>query len=378
MTNETAVALQRCNSYDPDAVYAAVEKMMADCPPPDVRGKTVLIKPNMLSPKKPEDAVCTHPVVVGAVVKAFVSRGARVIAGESPATANSTAAAKAVGTYDAVIANGGEWDAFDDSVIISCPSATLVKSFEFARPFIKADVIVSVAKLKTHQLMAYTGVMKNMFGLMVGLKKAQMHFRFPDKKDFSEFLVDLNVACHTHYAVMDAIVGMEGKGGPGNGDPVALGFLAASKNVLALDWTCASIVGYKPHNVTYLEAARKRGIWFTDESEIKTIGATPEELKPASFKIVVDTTTVRQGKLIPHWLYDMAVPFMRRSPKFVASKCINCGRCITICPPHVLSFAPYSQNKKRVVVDRTKCVHCFCCHEICPVEAIKLVHFVLK
>src|SRR5574344_898603 len=299
MAMDATVAIEKCSAYEFDKVYAAVEEMMRLCPPPDVQGKTVLIKPNMLSPKKPEAAVCTHPVVVGAVVKAFVARGARVIAGESPATANSTAAAKAVGTYDAVVNNGGEWDAFDDSVIVSCPDGKLVKSFEFARPFIKADVIVSVAKLKTHQLMSYTGAMKNMFGLMVGLKKAQTHFRFPDKKDFSEFLVDLNVACHTHYAVMDAIVGMEGKGGPGNGDPVALGFLAASKNVLALDWTCASIVGYKPHNVTYLEAARKRGILFTDESEIKTIGATPEELKPASFKIVVDTTTVRQGKLIP-------------------------------------------------------------------------------
>ena len=85
----------------------------------------------MLSPKRPEAAVCTHPVVVGAVVKAFVARGARVIVGESPATANSTVAAKTVGTYDAVIKNGGEWDAFDDSVVVSCPSGKLVKSFEF-------------------------------------------------------------------------------------------------------------------------------------------------------------------------------------------------------------------------------------------------------
>lgn len=376
--NDAVVALQKCASYDSDTVYAAVEEMMHLCPPPDVNGKTVLLKPNMLSPKKPEAAVCTHPVVVGAVVRAFVARGARVLVGESPATANSTTAAKTVGTYDAVIANGGEWDPFDESVVVSCPSGKLVKSFEFARPFIKADVIVSVAKLKTHQLMSYTGVMKNMFGLMVGLKKAQTHFRFPAKKDFSEFLVDLNIAAHPHYAIMDAIVGMEGPGGPGNGTPVQLGFLGASTNVLALDWTCASIVGYKPHQVIYLNAALKRGIWLQHESQIQTVGASPESVKPKSFKIVLDPTTLRQARLIPQWLYDAAEPFMRRSPRFDAKKCVNCGRCITICPSKVLSFAPYSQDKKRVVVNRAKCVHCFCCHEICPADAIKLVHFIFK
>lgn len=375
MDFDPTVAIEKCDTYSFDKVYSAVEKLLSLCPPPEVNGKTVLIKPNMLSPKKPEAAVCTNPAVVGAVVKAFVARGAQVLVGESPATANSTTAAKTVGTYDAVVINGGVWDAFDDSVIVACPKGKLVKSFEFARPFLKADVIVSVAKLKTHQLMAYTGAMKNLFGLMVGLKKAQMHFRFPQREDFSEFLVDLNVAAHAQYSIMDAIVGMEGNGGPGNGEPKQLGFLAASNNILALDWTCASIVGYKPHKVLYLEAALKRGVWLTNENEIKTVGVSPQSVKPVSFKTVADSTSLRQAQLIPQWLYDVVVPVMRRSPKFLPNICINCGKCIEICPAGILSFIPY-KNKKRVVIKRTQCLHCFCCHEICPVEAIKLRHFV--
>lgn len=377
MTKQATVAIQKCSDYDFNKVYDAIEKLLELEPPPEVKGKTVLIKPNMLSPKKPEAAVCTHPVVVGAVVKAFVVRGANVIVGESPATANSTLAAKTVGTYDQVINNGGKWVPFDECATINCDDGKIVKSFEFAKPFLEAYVVVSVAKLKSHQLMSYTGAMKNLFGLVVGLKKAQTHFRFPKREDFSSFIVDLNIAAKAQYAIIDAIVGMEGKGGPGNGDPIQLGFLASSKNILALDCACSSIVGYKPENVIYLKEALNRKIWLNDLSEIKYAGASPKEVKPKNFKIVVDSTTLRQAKIIPQWLYDAAVPFMRKSPSFIKDKCVNCGKCVEICPPHVLKFIPY-KNKKRVVVERKNCIHCFCCHEVCPVAAIKLVHFIVE
>ena len=100
----STVALQKCDEYDFEKVLTCVKKMFELVPPPDVRGKTVLLKPNILYPKAPELAVCTHPVVVGAAVRAFVDLGAaRVIAGESPAIAGSATAAKATGMYDQVI-----------------------------------------------------------------------------------------------------------------------------------------------------------------------------------------------------------------------------------------------------------------------------------
>ena len=95
------VALQKCDDYNFDQVYKCIRKMMELVPPPDVKDKVVLLKPNILYPKKPELAVGTHPVVVGAAVKAFVERGAAlVMVGESPAIANSTTSAKLTGMYD--------------------------------------------------------------------------------------------------------------------------------------------------------------------------------------------------------------------------------------------------------------------------------------
>lgn len=370
------VALKRCEEYNEDSILKAIEELFNEVPPPDVKGKVVLLKPNILSPKKVEAAVCTHPVVVGAVVRAFVELGAaKVMVGESPATANSTMAAKTVGMYDAVKRNGGEWADFSGSVEVSIPDGKLIKSIKFADAFEKADVIVSLSKLKTHQLMAYTGAMKNLFGLVVGLQKAQMHYRFPDKKDFAVYLTDLNIAAKPQYAIMDAITAMEGSGGPGNGTPVNLNFLAASDNLLALDWVCSSLVGYNPHSILNLEDALSRKIWLDNPNDIKLRGDSVEELKLPNFKIVQETAlAITLRRMIPKWLDNIARLVFVRNPHFSKITCIRCGRCIEICPAKILKFSNEGTAKKQkyVVIDRSKCLHCFCCHEICPANAIKL------
>lgn len=370
------VGIQKCAEYNYDAVKSALNKIMKDVPPPNCEGKVVLLKPNILSPKKPDAAICTHPVVVEAAVSLFLERGAKkVLVGESPATANSTLAAKATGMYDAIVRAGGEWADFSSKVTISCEEGKMIKSFDFASPFAQADIVVSVSKLKTHQLMAYTGAMKNLFGLVVGLEKAKTHYRFPKKEDFACYLTDLNIAAKPSYAIMDAIIGMEGLGGPGNGDPVQLGFLAASDNILALDWTCAEIVGYKPSSILNLQDALNRKIWLTNPAEIEIKGESKEAVKPAKFAIVKETAAATSlQKMLPSWLNSLATFVFVKTPHFNKNKCIRCGKCIEICPPQTLHFEE-KNGKKWVKINKTNCIHCFCCHEICPVDAIKLKRF---
>jgi len=371
MTN--TVALQKCAEYNFEEVLAAIRKLVELVPPPDVKGKTVLLKPNILYPKKPELAVCTHPVVVGAVVKVFVELGAaKVYAGESPAIANSTSAAKATGMYDQVVNNGGEWIDFKEAEIVQCPEGHVVKQFNFTTALKQADLLVSVSKLKSHQLMAYTGAMKNLFGLMIGLEKAETHYRFPKKTDFAAFLTDLNLAAKPGYAIMDAIVGMEGPGGPGSGDPVKLGFLAASDNILALDWKCSSLVGYNPHAITNLEDALNRKIWVQSEADITTIGASEDECRSTTFKIVKEPSPTLQ-KMVPAFVNFVANKFFIKTPRFSSKKCLSCGRCEKICPAHLIKMS--GPNGTAELSEKDKCLHCFCCHEICPGDAIKLKRF---
>ena len=364
------VALQRCDEYNFDRVYQCIKKMMELVPPPDVKDKTVLLKPNILYPKKPELAVGTHPIVVGATVKAFLERGAAlVMVGESPAIANSTTSAKLTGMYDQVVYNGGMWADFHKSVTIPCPQGKQVKQFDFAAQFTEAEVVVSLSKLKSHQLMSYTGAMKNLFGLVVGLNKAQKHYQFPNKEDFGNYLVDLNVAAKADYAIMDAIVGMDGPGGPGSGDPIKLGFLAASDNILALDWECASLVGYDPFRVVYLRQALERGIWLKSPDEIQTVGAAVTECCNNSFRIVRDPSPTL-SKMVPKWIDFLAKKVFVKTPHFSYRKCRSCGRCEQICPAHIINLE--GRNGTAQLLDKSKCLHCFCCHEICSFKAIRL------
>lgn len=373
------VALASCKEYNEDLVLEKVRQILKDAPPPNIVGKTVLIKPNILSPKKPEFAICTHPVVVGAAVKAFLELGAeKVLVGESPAVVPSMHAAKASGMLKAVEKAGGEWVDFSEMETLHFEGGTLIKSIDFAKPFFKADLVVSLCKLKSHQLMAYTGAMKNLFGLVVGLNKAQMHYRFSDKKDFSKYLTDLVIASGSQYAIMDAIVGMDGPGGPGNGRPVPLGFLAGSQNLLALDWVSASMVGYNPHDVLNLSDALSRKIWLNDPSEIELVGESKEKIGPLKFAIVTETRGMTSlQKMLPGWVNSFAKKIFVKTPQFQHATCIRCGRCIEICPPQVLDFEDEQKSKwkKKVVINKIDCIHCFCCHEVCPVDAIALKRF---
>lgn len=371
MTN--LVALNKCEEYDFDKVFEGIKKLFELVPPPDVKDKVVLLKPNILYPKKPELAVCTHPVVVGAAVKAFVELGAKkVYAGESPAIAISTTAAKMTGMYDQVVSNGGEWIDFKDAEVVQCPEGHVVKQFNFAKAISQADILVSLSKLKSHQLMSYTGAMKNLFGLVIGLEKAQQHYRFPNKQDFGAYLTDLNIAAKPQYAIMDAIVGMEGPGGPGSGDPIKLGFIAASDNILALDWKCASLVGYNPHTIMNLEDSLQRGVWLKSENDIQVVGASEDECRCTTFKIVKEPSPTLQ-KMMPGWVNVIATKFFTKTPHFKADKCMKCARCEKICPAHLITMDGLDGTAR--LQDKAMCLHCFCCHEICPHSAIKLRRF---
>ena len=339
---------------------------------PDVTNKTVLLKPNLLYPVAPEKAVTTHPVVLDAIIRIVKERNpSRIIVGDSPGVAQMDTAGKKTGIRQIADNHGVEWIDFTSPTLLENPNGKIQKQFFPAKIVCESDVIISIPKLKTHEMMYFTGAMKNLFGTIPGLNKSRFHFNFSEKDEFASMIVDLNIALKSSYAIMDGIVAMEGPG-PGSGYPKHLGLLLASPNILALDITAASIVGYDPLSIPILKIATENGYWLDSVEDIIQTCELIDDVKPKHFqkvKVLKDTGFIKRflPKSVYKFIRDLYVP----RPFFSKKKCIACGKCIEICPADALQFN-VKKDKKFVEIDYDKCIRCYCCHEVCPVDAIRI------
>lgn len=362
---KTPVAISRCPDYDQSLVDLAVKESCDAAGFPDASGKTVLFKPNILKGANPDEAVSTHPAILRAAIRYAKTRGAaRVQVGESPAFQVGTAAFKKSGLLEVAAEEGAEWVGFNEAVQVENPQGKVVRNFTVARAAKEADILVSLCKLKTHQLMYFIGAMKNLFGCVPGLQKSQFHLRFPERQRFGQMLTDLNLALRSHFSLMDGIVGMEGPG-PGSGYPRTLGLVLASRDPLALDMTACRVIGLDPHHVANLQDALGRGVWIGSEHEIELIGPSISEVAVTDWKHVARQVSDRK---MPALFRDLAVS----RPFFSRKKCSACKACVTICPGAALELVsdPEARAKKSVRVDYDKCIRCYCCHEVCADEAI--------
>ncbi|MDR3166710.1 MAG: DUF362 domain-containing protein, partial [Treponema sp.] len=141
--------------------------------PPEVGGKTVLLKPNIVMDASPEKAVTTHPAFLEAVIRLVWEGGAsRILVGDSPGLQGPNFSGKVSGLGDVTRKMGAEWVDFTrGKKELPCPGGRAVRQFTLAGVLAEADYLISLPKLKTHQLMFFTGALKNLFGLVPSLAK---------------------------------------------------------------------------------------------------------------------------------------------------------------------------------------------------------------
>ena len=152
------------------------------------KGDNVVIKPNLVSKKKPEEAVTTNPEFLHAVIVMVEKAGGNVTIAESPGGPYNTAALKGVysvcGVDKAIEGTNAKLN-FDTSFTeVHFHEGKTVKKIPIINPILNADVIISLPKLKTHAMTSYTGAVKNLFGTIPGTYKAELHFRLNERKSF--------------------------------------------------------------------------------------------------------------------------------------------------------------------------------------------------
>ena len=362
------VFIAGCTDYSRPAVDRAVSDIFAALGGADKyikSGMTVLIKPNLVGRQTPENAATTHPGVVAALARLVQAHGAAAVIGDSPGGLFTRARLKSV--YDATgmtaaAAETGAALSYDLGYSeIHFPEAAVLKNFLLTDMARSADLIINCAKLKTHVYAAFSGAVKNLFGCVPGLEKAQYHFQVQNAEQFGDLLVDLNEYIRPRINIIDAVTGMEGDG-PTGGEPRHIGALIGSDSPYAADAAALRIIGLDPGNVGTALAAVKRGLISADSSDINVMGDDITRF------IVDDYRMPRNpGARTENRLLNLGSRLFKPKPVFNAKKCVKCGECVRCCPAHCLVL-----KERRPQVKLQKCIRCFCCHEMCMYKAVKI------
>lgn len=362
----TKVALIKTKCYDKNEVLNNIIKLFEYFGGINLffsKNDKVLLKPNLLFARKASEHVTTHPLIIYSLCQLLSDLGCKLIIGDSPGFGNAIYVMKKNGTYDLIKKFNPQFINFEKSVLIEINNPNRIfKSFEVAKEVLEVNKIINIAKLKSHAQMILTLCVKNTFGLIVGLKKPEWHFKAgTNNYIFARMLLELHLAIAPTFNILDGIYGMDGNG-PANGTPRKFEILAGGPNAIAIDTTIAYILGlyfkFYTQKVAYdmkLEGAKIEDIEF--------LGNTPYDFSIKNFKLA---KSMEIGWNIPNFLRNYFKNIMLSKPKYDINKCKLCGICQKVCP--VLAI----KMNEKIEFDLNKCIRCFCCQELCPYGAISV------
>lgn len=360
------VAVVRCKTYDVEAVKPALEEALNAVNGLDfvMPGMKIIIKPNLVSFKKPDAAATTHPALLEALVEMLLSRGADVTIGDSPGGPHSLPLLNRVYAatgMDRVEKLGAKLNRNMNEKTVDFPEGKVLKNFTYTQYLDEADAIIDFCKLKSHGMLGMSAAVKNLFGTIPGLKKPEVHYKFQNDAEFADMLVDLNEYFKPRLAICDAVVGMEGNG-PTAGTPRQIGAIIASKSTYYADVVGAELIGMNIDGLPTLQAAYERGFAPASSKNLRVYGDI-RALTVDDFKAppVRGLSFMRKGNVL-HFISKAA---LEHKPTLKKRLCVGCGECARMCPAKAIEM-----KNKKPYINREKCIRCFCCQEFCPRAAM--------
>jgi len=238
-----------------DGIKALLDKFKKKVTMPDKA--TVIIKVNLCMLMGSETGATVDPRVARAIVEWLKSSYniERIIIAEADAThLSADMAFKALGWRKYF----REWHPDVELLNLSDDKRVQTKTcfgteIEMSEKYMNADIMISLAKLKTHSLQKMTCTMKNLFGALPEKYKIRYHHRLTDA------ICEFASARRPDLSVVDGLIGMDGKG-PINGFPKVCRLLIAGNDMIATEYSCARLMGFKPKSIPHVAKALKLGL----------------------------------------------------------------------------------------------------------------------
>jgi len=370
------VFISSVNDYSQDKIDQAVKSLFDSLGGAESligRNKKVFLKVNLVREMTPDKCGTTHPSIAEAIAKVVIAEtSSQVFIGDSSGSAYNktvmTSTFKTCGMAQACVNSGANLiDNFESTTMQI--NGKVVRTLDIIDAFNDADVVINVGKLKTHSFTGYTGAVKNLYGLIPGLVKAQTHSLYPTLNVFCDCLIDIEQFAKQKIALhfVDAVMCMEGEG-PTNGTPKFVGKILAGTNPYMVDVAGVSFFA-SAQEMPLIKKAQERGLLPQDLSALDIDFEEISKSYVSDFQTVtvVDSDFTKKN-LLRRFLRKN---WVTKRPVINSKKCKGCARCYAHCPEKAIDMVGDGTPKK-AKIRRKDCIRCYCCQELCPYNAVKL------
>jgi uncharacterized protein (DUF362 family) len=262
----TPMDLAVVQNGDPEKMVRKTVEMLGGMEKFVKKGNTVLVKPNIGWDRVPEQAATTNPQVVAEIVRLCKKAGAKKVM-VFDRTCNQAKRCYARSQIEKMAEAAGA----DVSHIykqkfqkVKIPNGKELKSWEFYRDALTADVVINVPIAKHHSLSRVTLGLKNMMGI-IGGERGKIHNHFDVK------IADLNTVIKPQLIIIDAVRMLMDNGPQGGslGDVKQMNTIIAGIDPVAVDAYGATLFDLKPEQLGFLKEASARGLGNMDINSLK-------------------------------------------------------------------------------------------------------------
>lgn len=265
-------------------------------------GETVLVKPNLAFQAPPESYSVVDPRVIEAVI-AFLkekSKAKEVWIGDNPSlglhVGRARPAFETAGMRAAAERGGADRIIYfdeEETVEVEIPGAKLYRKARVFKPFLEADRVINLPKMKAHLAGTVTLGLKNWNGIIPNVhpsgEQQDVH-----RIDLGQKFADLYRVRKADLTLVDGIIAMEGQG-PHVGTPVEMNLLIAGTDTVAVDAVTAYIMGFETIEIPAVRIAATEGLGERDISKIEVVGTPIAEVRTFFKRPMIDPTGLIPG-----------------------------------------------------------------------------------